>query len=158
MKREAQMITVPARAIDVGYANTKFTCERKRVQGQNIIRAGLFPSITGQLQPGASFLHAPGTLGADGCITDVDGVQHFAGLGVQPALVAAGSRVHTLRTALVALRAAQRLAPEGMVIEIVDTEEKIQAFLPVLEGMMGGGLVTMEKVRVIHYRSGKATA
>ncbi|QHE75484.1 ParM/StbA family protein [Hydrogenophaga sp. PBL-H3] len=82
MKREAQMITVPARAIDVGYANTKFTCERKRVQGQNIIRAGLFPSITGQLQPGASFLHAPGTLGADGCITDVDGVQHFAGLGV----------------------------------------------------------------------------
>ncbi len=45
-----------------------------------------------------------------------------------------------------------------MVIEIVDTEDKIQAFLPVLEGMMGGGLVTMEKVRVIHYRSGKATA
>lgn len=40
-----------------------------------------------------------------------------------------------------------------MVIEIVDTEEKIQAFLPILEGMMGGGLVTLEKVRVIHYRS-----
>lgn len=45
-----------------------------------------------------------------------------------------------------------------MVIEIVDTEEKIQAFLPVLEGMMGGGLVTLEKVHVIHYRSGKAPA
>ena len=45
-----------------------------------------------------------------------------------------------------------------MVIEIVDTEEKIQAFLPVLEGMMGGGLVTMEKVRVIHYRSAAAKA
>lgn len=45
-----------------------------------------------------------------------------------------------------------------MVIEIVDTEEKIQAFLPVLEGMIGGGLVTLEKVRVIHYRSGKATS
>lgn len=43
-----------------------------------------------------------------------------------------------------------------MVIEIVDTEEKIQAFLPVLEGMMGGGLVTLEKVRVIHYRSDTA--
>ena len=42
-----------------------------------------------------------------------------------------------------------------MVIEIVDTEEKIQAFLPVLDGMMGGGLVTMEKVRVIHYRGGQ---
>jgi PII-like signaling protein len=41
-----------------------------------------------------------------------------------------------------------------MIVEIVDTEEKIQAFLPVLDPMMGGGLVTMEKVRVIHYRDG----
>jgi len=39
-----------------------------------------------------------------------------------------------------------------MIIEIVDTEEKINAFLPVLDPMMGGGLVTIEKVRVIHYR------
>jgi PII-like signaling protein len=45
-----------------------------------------------------------------------------------------------------------------MVIEIVDTEEKIQAFLPVLEPMMGGGLVTMEKVRVIHYRGATKSA
>jgi PII-like signaling protein len=41
-----------------------------------------------------------------------------------------------------------------MVIEIVDTEEKINKFLPVLDEMMGGGLVTMEKVKVIHYRHG----
>src|SRR5437660_4142836 len=39
-----------------------------------------------------------------------------------------------------------------LVIEIVDTEEKIQGFLPVLDQMMKGGLVTLEKVRVIHYR------
>jgi len=39
-----------------------------------------------------------------------------------------------------------------MVIEIVDTEDKINAFLPVLDTMMGGGLVTLEPVRVIHYR------
>jgi hypothetical protein len=39
-----------------------------------------------------------------------------------------------------------------MIIEIVDTEEKINAFLPLLDHMMGGGLVTIEKVRVIHYR------
>lgn len=39
-----------------------------------------------------------------------------------------------------------------LVIEIVDSEEKINAFLPVLDGMMGGGLVTLEKVRVLHYR------
>lgn len=42
-----------------------------------------------------------------------------------------------------------------MVIEIVDAEEKINAFLPVLDGMMGGGLVTLEKVRVVHYRDRK---
>src|SRR5206468_11115501 len=39
------------------------------------------------------------------------------------------------------------------VIEIVDTEEKIQAFLPVLDEMMKGGLVTLEKARVIEYRA-----
>jgi hypothetical protein len=45
-----------------------------------------------------------------------------------------------------------------LVIEIVDSEEKIQAFLPVLDGMMGGGLVTLEKVRVLDYRSGPEPA
>jgi PII-like signaling protein len=38
------------------------------------------------------------------------------------------------------------------VIEIVDSEEKVNTLLPVLEEMMGGGLVTLEKVKVIHYR------
>src|SRR6267142_5084052 len=40
-----------------------------------------------------------------------------------------------------------------LVIEIVDSEEKILAFLPVLDEMMKGGLVTLEKVRVIDYRA-----
>jgi hypothetical protein len=40
-----------------------------------------------------------------------------------------------------------------LVIEIVESEENIQGFLPVLDGMMKGGLVTLEKVRVIHYRA-----
>src|SRR5216110_3405011 len=39
-----------------------------------------------------------------------------------------------------------------LVIEIVDSEEKINSFLPILDQMMEGGLVTMEKARVIHYR------
>lgn len=39
-----------------------------------------------------------------------------------------------------------------LVIEIVDAEAKINAFLPVLETMMTGGMVTLEKVRVISYR------
>ena len=40
-----------------------------------------------------------------------------------------------------------------VIVEIVDSEEKIQNFLPLLEKMMKGGLVTMEKAKVIHYRS-----
>ena len=40
-----------------------------------------------------------------------------------------------------------------VVIEIVDSEEKIRDFLPVLDGMMKGGLVTLEKVKVIDYRA-----
>ena len=40
-----------------------------------------------------------------------------------------------------------------LVIEIVDTEEKLNAFLPVLDEMMKRGLVTLEKVRVIDYRA-----
>ena len=39
-----------------------------------------------------------------------------------------------------------------LVIEIVDSEAKISEFLPVIDGMITGGLVTMEKVKVLHYR------
>jgi hypothetical protein len=39
-----------------------------------------------------------------------------------------------------------------IVIEIVDTKEKIDAFLPVLDSMMVGGLVTLEPVQVLHYK------
>lgn len=40
-----------------------------------------------------------------------------------------------------------------MVIEIVDSEEKIDAFLPILDGMIGSGLITLEKVKVLQYGS-----
>jgi PII-like signaling protein len=42
-----------------------------------------------------------------------------------------------------------------IVIEIIDTEERIDGFLPVLDEMMESGLVTLEKVRAIHYRRGE---
>jgi hypothetical protein len=42
-----------------------------------------------------------------------------------------------------------------IVIEIVDSQDKIDAFLPVLDEMMGGGLVTLERAQVIHYRHKK---
>jgi uncharacterized protein len=38
------------------------------------------------------------------------------------------------------------------VIEIVDTEQKVNAFLPVLDEMIGGGLVTLERAKVIRYQ------
>jgi len=39
-----------------------------------------------------------------------------------------------------------------MVIEMVESDEKINAFLPELETMMNGGMVTLERVQVIEYR------
>jgi uncharacterized protein len=40
-----------------------------------------------------------------------------------------------------------------VLIEIVDKEEKINAFLPALDEMLGDGLVTLEKVRILTYRA-----
>lgn len=39
-----------------------------------------------------------------------------------------------------------------LVVECVDTEEKIEAILPELDEMIGGGLITLERARVIMYR------
>jgi PII-like signaling protein len=43
-----------------------------------------------------------------------------------------------------------------ILIEIVDSEERIRAFLPTLDGLVREGLVTLETVEIIHYRAGKA--
>jgi PII-like signaling protein len=40
-----------------------------------------------------------------------------------------------------------------MIIEIVDSPEKVEAFLPALDKMINDGLVTMESVKVLHYKS-----
>src|SRR5438874_2506082 len=75
---------------------------------------------------------------------------HLAGATVLRGPMGFGksSRLHTAKI----LRLSMDLP---MVIEIVDSEDKIQAFLPTLDAMMGGGLLTMEKVKVIDYRAGK---
>ena len=39
-----------------------------------------------------------------------------------------------------------------IVIEIVDSEEKVNAFLPALDKIIGGGLVTLERAKVIRYQ------
>lgn len=43
-----------------------------------------------------------------------------------------------------------------IVVEVVDTEERIQAALPELDRMIGGGLITLERIRVILYRPAEA--
>jgi hypothetical protein len=38
-----------------------------------------------------------------------------------------------------------------IVIEVVDSQEHLDAVLPEVDRMMGGGLITLEKVRVLRY-------
>jgi len=73
---------------------------------------------------------------------------HLAGATVLRGPMGFGksSRLHTAKI----LRLSMDLP---LVIEIVDAEEKINAFLPVIDAMLKGGLVTLEKARVIDYRA-----
>jgi PII-like signaling protein len=61
----------------------------------------------------------------------------------------AHSRLHTSRI----LRLSEDLP---VVIEIVDQAERVEAILPTLDEMIGEGLITLEKVRVIAYRAGES--
>ena len=73
---------------------------------------------------------------------------HLAGATVLRGPMGFGksSRLHTAKL----LRLSQDLP---LVIEIVDSQEKINGFLPVIDEMIKGGLVTLEKARVIDYRA-----
>lgn len=61
----------------------------------------------------------------------------------------ANSRIHTSRI----LRLSQDLP---VVIEIVDQAERVEPLLPVLDEMIGEGLITLEKVQVIAYRANRS--
>ncbi|HWI29437.1 MAG TPA: DUF190 domain-containing protein [Stellaceae bacterium] len=76
--------------------------------------------------------------------------QHLAGATVLRGPMGFGhsSRLHTAKV----LRLSEDLP---MVVEIIDGEERINAFLPLLDGMMGSGLITIEKVKVLQYGEGK---
>jgi PII-like signaling protein len=63
----------------------------------------------------------------------------------------AHSRLHTAKI----LRLSSELP---IVIEIVDTEEKIESFLPLIDDAVGEGLATVEKVEVRFYRSGELSS
>jgi PII-like signaling protein len=72
----------------------------------------------------------------------------FSGVTVLRGVAGYGSssRVHTEKI----LRLSQDLP---IVVEVVEYSERIENILPQLDQMIGGGLVTLEKVRVILYRS-----
>jgi hypothetical protein len=71
---------------------------------------------------------------------------HLAGATVLRGPMGFGhsSRLHTAKI----LRLSEDLP---ILVEIVDSEEKIRAFLPRLESMVTSGLVTLEKVQVLQY-------
>jgi PII-like signaling protein len=71
---------------------------------------------------------------------------HLAGATVLRGPMGFGrsSRLHTAKI----LRLSEDLP---VVVEIVDGEDKINGFLPILEEIMTSGLVTLEKVRVLQY-------
>jgi PII-like signaling protein len=71
---------------------------------------------------------------------------HLAGATVLRGPMGFGhsSRLHTAKI----LRLSEDLP---LIVEIVDGEDKIDMFLPVINEMMGHGLITMEKVKVCRY-------
>jgi PII-like signaling protein len=73
--------------------------------------------------------------------------RHFAGATVFRGIMGFGASagIHTEKV----LRLSLDLP---LVIECVDSEEKIQAILPELDTMIGGGLITLERAQVIVYR------
>jgi PII-like signaling protein len=78
---------------------------------------------------------------------------HLAGATVlrSPMGFGQSSRLHTTKI----LRLSEDLP---FVVEIVDSEENIDRFLPVLDGMMSSGLVTLERVRVLQCGTDRAGA
>ena len=81
------------------------------------------------------------------CIVEMLRRRHYAGATVTRAIMGFGAtaRLHTDKV----LRLSMDLP---IIVECVETEENIKAILPELNAMIGGGLVTLEKVKVIVYR------
>jgi PII-like signaling protein len=78
---------------------------------------------------------------------------HLAGATVLRGPMGFGrsSHLHTTKV----LRLSEDLP---IVVEIIDAEDKINAFLPELEKLMGSGLVTLEQVKVLRYGDGQPAA
>jgi hypothetical protein len=82
----------------------------------------------------------------------------LAGATVLRGVEGFGARSRAIHTARI-LRLSEDLP---MVVEVVDAEARIQAFLPAVDALLersgGGALVTLERVTVRHYGPGTGTA
>ena len=79
--------------------------------------------------------------------------RHYAGATVYRAIMGFGasSRIHTDRFLELSLDL-------PIVVECVETEEKIEAILPAIDAMIGGGLITLERANVIMYRADESAS
>lgn len=73
--------------------------------------------------------------------------RHYAGATVLRAIMGFGAsaRLRTDRIEILSLDL-------PIIIECIETEEKIKAILPELDDMIGGGMITLERAKVIMYR------
>jgi PII-like signaling protein len=73
--------------------------------------------------------------------------QHYAGATVYRGIMGFGasSTVHSDRIEVLSMDL-------PIIVECIETAERIDAILPVLDGMIGGGLITLERANVIMYR------
>lgn len=76
--------------------------------------------------------------------------RHYAGATVFRGIMGFGasSKIHTDRFDVLSLDL-------PIVVEAVDTEARIEEILPELDAMIGGGLITLERAKVIMYRPGE---
>lgn len=79
--------------------------------------------------------------------------RHYAGATVYRAIMGFGASSH-IRTD----RFLELSLDLPIVVECVETEERIQTILPELDEMIGGGLITLERARVIMYRADVPTS
>jgi PII-like signaling protein len=79
--------------------------------------------------------------------------RHMAGATVVRGLEGFGAHSH-MHTAKI-LRLSQDLP---IIVEIVDTPEKVQRFLPIIDEVISEGIATLEDVHIHFYRPGSASS
>ncbi len=78
-------------------------------------------------------------------------VELFCAEGVAGATVIKGAMGYGVTSEVHSDRFLRLSSDLPVVVEVVDSEEKIDAVLPLIEGMFQGGLITLEKARVINF-------